>query len=89
MQGGMKMSWKKYEEGWHLEYNSLISCINRGIDVDDVKNLDPDDREWYIQSKKKLDEENERIRQNCIEKGIPVWKTSYSMVYEDGTISCK
>lgn len=81
------MSWQKYEEGWHIEYNSLISAINRGVEADDVIGLDPEDREWYIEMKRELDEENERIRRDCIEKGVPVWKTSYAFVYEDGSIA--
>lgn len=79
------MTWQNMGEGWTKRYNTLISAINRNVDVNEIKDameppMDEEEIEWYIKSRKDLDEENERIRKMCEEKGIPAWRTGYDPV---------
>ena len=79
------MTWQKKEEGWTKRVNALLGAINSNVDVEKMKEavdppMDDEEIEWYVNCRKKLDEENERIRVMCEKEGIKPWRTGYGMV---------
>lgn len=76
----MAESWMKHKEGWTRRINAFYRSMTEGVEADNLKFADDEEREWYIKAKKDLDEENARIAERCKKKGIKPFRVCYDPV---------